>query len=39
MLELRLKALKIFQEKELPKWGPSLEKLNLDEIYYFAKAV
>lgn len=38
-LDLRLKALKIFKEKELPKWWPSLEKLNLDEIYYFAKPV
>lgn len=37
MLELRLKALKIFQEKEMPKWWPDLSKLNLDEIYYFAK--
>lgn len=37
MLELRLKALKIFQEKQMPSWWPDLSKLNLDEIYYFAK--
>ncbi len=37
MLELRLKALKVYQEKSLPKWGPSLEKLDLESIYYFAK--
>ncbi len=37
MLEFRLKALKIFQEKEMPNWWPDLSKLNLDEIYYFAK--
>lgn len=37
MLNLRLNALKVFREKELPKWGPDLSKLNLDEIYYFAK--
>ncbi|MDD2870517.1 MAG: Fe-S cluster assembly protein SufB [Candidatus Gracilibacteria bacterium] len=37
MLELRLKALKIFQEKQMPNWGPDLSKLDLDEIYYFAK--
>ena len=37
MLELRLKALKIYQEKAMPAWGPSLEKLDLDSIYYFAK--
>lgn len=37
MLELRLKALKIFQEKDMPKWGPDLSDLDLDEIYYYAK--
>ncbi len=37
MLELRLKALKIFQEKEMPKWWPNLDKLDLDSIYYYAK--
>lgn len=38
MLDLRLKAFDIFNKKNL-NWGPSLEKLNLDEIYYFAKPV
>lgn len=37
MLELRLKSLALFQEKGLPSWWPSLERLNLDDIYYFAK--
>jgi Fe-S cluster assembly protein SufB len=37
MLELRLKALEIYKKKELPKWGPNLDKLDLEEIYYFAK--
>lgn len=37
MLELRLKALKIYEETPMPSWGPSLEKLDLDSIYYFAK--
>jgi len=37
MLELRLKALKIFEEKSIPNWWPDLSKLKLDEIYYFAK--
>ena len=37
MLELRLKALKIYEEKSLPSWGPTLEKLDLNEIYYFAR--
>ena len=37
MLELRLKALKLFQEKPMPSFWPDLSKLNLDEIYYYAK--
>ena len=37
MLALRLKALKLYEEKAMPTWGPTLEKLNLDAIYYFAK--
>ncbi|MDD2516554.1 MAG: Fe-S cluster assembly protein SufB [Candidatus Gracilibacteria bacterium] len=37
MLEHRLKALKVFFEKPLPTWGPSLDKLDLDQICYFAK--
>jgi len=37
MLELRLKALEIYQEKPMPNWGPDISKLDLDSIYYFAK--
>ncbi len=37
MLELRLKALKLYEEKPMPTWWPNLEKLDLDSIYYFAK--
>lgn len=37
MLDFRLKSLETFQKMELPKWGPDLSGLNLDEIYYFAK--
>ena len=37
MMEKRLKSLYIFQNSKIPTWWPSLEKLNLDEIYYFAK--
>ncbi|MDK7377278.1 Fe-S cluster assembly protein SufB [Peptoniphilus harei] len=32
MLESRLKALKIFNEKENPKWGPDLSEVDMDEI-------
>ena len=37
LLELRLKALKLYQDMSMPKWGPSLDKLDLDSIYYYAK--
>lgn len=35
MLDLRLKALKIFLSKELPRWGGDLSKINFDEFTYF----
>ena len=37
MLKIRLRGLKIFQEKEIPKWGPSLDKLDLSQIHYFIR--
>jgi len=37
MLELRLQALKIYQEKSFPTWWPNLSRLDLESIYYFAK--
>lgn len=37
MLEHRLKSLEVYNSMEMPKWGPNLDKLKLDEIYYFAK--
>lgn len=37
LLDIRLKALKIFKEKHMPSFGPDLSKLKLDEIYYYAK--
>lgn len=39
MLELRLKALDIYNSKALPSWWPNLDKLDLDSIYYFAKPI
>ena len=32
MLESRLKALKIFNEKENPSWGPDLSEVDMDKI-------
>jgi len=37
MLEKRLLGLRIFKEKPLPNFGPSLEELNLDEIIYYLR--
>ncbi len=38
MLEFRLKALKAFREKAMPKWGADLGEINFDEIIYYMKA-
>lgn len=37
MLDLRLKSFEKYQEMQFPKWGPDLSKLDLENIYYFAK--
>ncbi|MFH1508858.1 MAG: Fe-S cluster assembly protein SufB [bacterium] len=37
MLEKRLSAYKKFLEKPMPAFGPSLKKLDLDKIIYYAK--
>lgn len=38
MLKKRLEALKIYQNISMPSFGPSLDKLNLDEICYYRRA-
>lgn len=38
MLEIRLNALKIFNEKKLPSWGADLSSLNFDDICYYSKS-
>lgn len=38
LLKKRLAALKIFLQKPNPNWGPSLEKLDLNKICYYAIA-
>lgn len=37
MLELRLKSLKLFQEMEMPAWGPSLHELDMDQIVTYVR--
>ena len=38
MLQNRLKALKIFNQKPMPTWGPDLSKLDLQQIRYYARS-
>ncbi|MBT7901881.1 MAG: Fe-S cluster assembly protein SufB [Candidatus Marinimicrobia bacterium] len=35
MLDIRLKALELFQKTSMPTWGPDLSDLNMDEIVFF----
>lgn len=37
MLELRLKALKLFEARSMPTWGPDISWLDLQSIYYFRR--
>ena len=37
MLEIRLQALKAYNELELPKWGPDLSELKMDDIATYVK--
>lgn len=37
MLEFRLKALRHFEQRPIPTWGPDLMSLDLDDIYYYVR--
>ncbi|MCA9374157.1 MAG: Fe-S cluster assembly protein SufB [Candidatus Gracilibacteria bacterium] len=37
MLEFRLNALKIFNEKPMPQWGADLNGIDFDNIHYYVK--
>lgn len=37
MTDFRLKAFEIFEHLPMPKWGPDLSNLNIDDIYYYIK--
>lgn len=39
MLELRLKALKEFEQRPMQKWGPDLSELDMHDIHYYLKPV
>ncbi len=38
MLRYRLESYKTFREKPLPNWGPSLSRINFDDIVYFIRS-
>ena len=38
MLEIRLKALRIFDKKPMPNWGSNLEGIHFDNIKYFVRS-
>jgi len=38
MLDLRLKALRLFTKKPLPTWGADLSRINFDNIKYFVRS-
>ncbi|MDE0207252.1 MAG: Fe-S cluster assembly protein SufB [Candidatus Tectomicrobia bacterium] len=37
MRDIRLNALKIFQQKPTPMWGGRVDDINFDDIYYYVK--
>lgn len=39
MIDFRLKALDIFEQKPMPTWGADLSALNLEDIYYYIKPI
>jgi len=39
MLKKRIESFKIYNELSLPKWGPNLDKLDLEKIHYFSVPV
>ncbi|MDG2390644.1 MAG: Fe-S cluster assembly protein SufB [Planctomycetaceae bacterium] len=38
MLDFRLEAFKIFEEKPMPNWGGDLSQLDFQDIYYYMRA-
>jgi len=37
MLDIRLNALAMFYNKQMPPWGGDLSRINFDDIYYYVK--
>lgn len=39
MRDLRLKALKVFETKRMPKWGGNLDEIDFKKIHYYLKPI
>ena len=39
MIDFRLKALNIFEDKPMPNWGADLTDLDPEDIYYYVKPI
>lgn len=39
MRDQRLRAYKIFQQKDLPNWGGNLSEIDFDDIFYYLKPI
>lgn len=37
MTNFRLRALRLFEKRPMPRWGGNLDEINFDEIYYYIK--
>jgi len=38
MRDMRFSALEVFERKSMPTWGPDLSAINLNDIFYYARA-
>jgi Fe-S cluster assembly protein SufB len=38
MRDFRLRALDLFESRPMPTWGPDLSAIDLDDMYYYARA-
>lgn len=38
MRQFRLRALELFEQRPMPRWGADLSEINFDDIYYYVRA-
>ena len=39
MLDIRLEALRLFESKSMPSWGPDLGEIDFSNIHYYASPI